>query len=292
MVRVLGIVDDRLTCIDPERDLHREWKRAATPFLTPAEHLAQIKQKDPAIASTKSVQTALRTSREEEKGTAQLRGSQNYVEPRIDYCSRAPRFKPVRDGLVTHPSWKRHDFSALLRMWCTHSPRDRHSRAAYAFNLDGTPTFEYEKALTIYAEQRMDVVAGCSRGYAFKAGGETGRDVLRLTTGPMRSRGIQKQQSSSQIQEDEDEEADEEKNEEENEEDNEEDNDEENEATDEDAVEEDDEPGPWQEQLENRAKFNELWKRTREGVQRGRGPSPDLQRPVAEVKRIKHKGKG
>ncbi|KAH0168189.1 hypothetical protein KCU67_g3578, partial [Aureobasidium melanogenum] len=186
-------------------DSHREWRRAATPFLTPAEHLAQIKQKDPAIASTKSVQTALRTSREEEKGTAQLRGSQNHVEPRIDYCSRAPRFKPVRDGLMTHPSWKRHDFSALLRMWCTHSPRDRHARAAYAFNPGGTPTFEYEKALTIYAEQRMDVVAGYSRHYALKAGGETARSVLRPTTGPARSGGMQKQQSSSQIQEDEEE---------------------------------------------------------------------------------------
>ncbi|KAG9574362.1 hypothetical protein KCU77_g6457, partial [Aureobasidium melanogenum] len=147
-------------------------------------------------------------------------------------------------------------------MWSTHSPRDRHSRAAYAFNLDGTPTFEYEKALTIYAEQRMDVVAGYSRDYALKAGGETARSVLRPTTGPARSGGMQKQQSSSQIQEGEEED------------------------------EEEDEPGGWQEQLEKRSKFNELWKRTREGIQRGRGPSPDLQRPVAEVKRMKHKGRG
>ncbi|CAD0096099.1 unnamed protein product [Aureobasidium mustum] len=204
MVRVLGIVDDRLTCIDPNRDPDREWQRAVTPALTLAQHFAQIKEKEAAACLLESVDKALEISRKEEKGTVQLRGSENYVEPRIDYCSRISRFRPVRDGLIVHPSWERQDFSALLKMWCVESPQHRHSRAAYAFNLDGTPTIEYEKALSIYAQQRMDAVEAHSRDYALKkAGRVTGRTVLRLATAPVRSEGIQKQQVSSQIDEDE-----------------------------------------------------------------------------------------
>ncbi|KAG9675664.1 hypothetical protein KCU95_g5341, partial [Aureobasidium melanogenum] len=309
-----------------ERDLHSDWNRAVTPFLTPAEHLAQIKQKDPAFASTESVQTALRLARKVEKGTAQLRGLKGYVEPRIDYCSGAANFKPIRNGLITYPSWERQDFQILLKMWCVDSPQHRHSRAAYAFNPDGTPTSEYEKALTIYAEQRKDVVAAHSDEYVLKTGGETARNPLRPTAGPARSEGAQKQQSSSQIQEDEEEdqeEKEEEKGEEEEEgEENEEENDEEDtdedeeedqeekeeekgeeeeegeeneEENDEEDTDEDEEEGDdWQSRcrrLERRARFNEVCKRRREDTQRRRGLSPDPQRTVPEGKRRKRKGR-
>lgn len=290
MVRVLGIVDGRLTCINPERGLHQEWKRAATPALTPAGHLAQIKQKEAGSASMKSVRETLLTSREEEKGTVQLRGTKGYVEPRIDYCTRIARFRPIRDGLITYPSWKRQDFSALLKMWCVDSPEDRHSRAAYAFNLDGTPTSEYEKALSIYAEQRMDVVLGHSRDYALKAGREASRPGLRLATDPARSGGVQKQQISSQIHEDEEEEADEDK--EEDEEADEEEDDGGDEEENEEETEEENEQSPWHERLEMRAKSVECWKRHRESVRRARGLSPEPQRTFAEVKRKKHKSRG
>lgn len=294
MVRVLGIVDGRLTCINPERNLHQEWKRAATPALTPAGHLAQIKQKEAGSASMKSVQELLLISREEEKGTVQLRGFKGYVEPRIDYCSRAAGFRPVRDGLIMYPSWKRQDFSALLRMWCVDSPGDRHSRAAYAFKLDGTPTSEYEKALSIYAEQRMDVVLGHSRDYALTVGREVGRPGPRLATDPARHGGVQKQQNSSQIQEDEDEdkEADEDEDEEANEEENDEGDEEGDEEENEEETEEENGECPWYEQLEKRAKSFERWKRHREGVRRARGLSPEPQRISAEVKRKKHKSRG
>ncbi|KAH0364726.1 hypothetical protein KCU65_g6637, partial [Aureobasidium melanogenum] len=159
-----------------------------------------IKQKDPAFASLESPFDTLQTTREAEKGTLQLRGLKGYIEPRIDYCSKAASFQPIRNGLITNPSWERQDFAVLLKMWCVDSPRGRHSRAAYAFNPDGTPTFEYEKALTVYAERRKDVVAAHSDEYVLKAGERTARNVLRPTTGPARIEGAQKQQSSSQIQ--------------------------------------------------------------------------------------------
>ncbi|KAH0338010.1 hypothetical protein KCU81_g7846, partial [Aureobasidium melanogenum] len=173
-------------------------------------------------------------------------------------------------------------------MWCVDSPRHRHSRAAYAFNPDGTPTSEYEKALTVYAEQRKDVVAAHSDEYVLKTGGETARNPLHPTTGPARSEGAQKQQSSSQIQDDEKEDQEEEEEEEEEGEENEKENDEED--TDEDEKEGDD----WQSRcrrLERRAKFNEVCKRRREDTQRRRGLSPDPQRTVPEGKRRKRKGR-
>ncbi|KAK6002912.1 hypothetical protein QM012_001662 [Aureobasidium pullulans] len=278
MVRVLGYVDGRLTCIDSDLNPRQEWKRATTPFLTPAEHLAQIKQKDSRFACTKSTSTILRNSRKKEQGTAQLRGSKGYVEPRINYCSDASRFKSVRDGLIAYPSWERQDFSVLLKMWCVDSPEHRHSRAAYAFNLDGTPTTEYEKPLSIYAQQRMDVVAAHSCDYTLKTGRETGRPVSWLATRPVKGECVRKQCINSHISEHEEIEAEEEE------------HDEREETENEDEEDEDDDEGPWYKQLERRARSNVRWKRRRES--RGRGPSPDPQRTEEEAKRKKHKGRG
>jgi hypothetical protein len=87
-----------------------------------------------------------------------LRGSKGHVEPRVDYCSTAPRFETVRNGLVALPTWTRVDFEMLLSIQYSQSPRRRHLLAAYAFQQDGTLTPEYAKPLAIYARSRPELV--------------------------------------------------------------------------------------------------------------------------------------
>lgn len=88
-----------------------------------------------------------------------LRGSKGHVEPRVDYCSTAPQFETVRNGLVAVPTWGRFDFEMLLSIQYSQSPRRRHLLASYAFQRDGTFTLEYAKPLAIYARSRPELVA-------------------------------------------------------------------------------------------------------------------------------------
>lgn len=107
-------------------------------------HLAQIK-----VSGRNFVPTLTRAQK----------GSRSYVEPQVNYCSTASQFETVRNGLITHPTWKRSDFKTLLRIQYAYRPTVRHLHAGYAFQRDGTVKTEYAEPLAIYARSHPELVA-------------------------------------------------------------------------------------------------------------------------------------
>lgn len=130
-----------LECVIPRLGYEEpgyEGLRGGTP------HLAQIK-----VSGRNFVPTLTRAQK----------GSRSYVEPQVNYCSTASQFETVRNGLITHPTWKRYDFKTLLRIQYAHRPTVRHLHAGYAFQRDGTVKTEYAEPLAIYAKSHPELVA-------------------------------------------------------------------------------------------------------------------------------------